>query len=104
MSLFQRLFGRKPQFDDVLNRCDLKMARDEIVNFHNIVNAQGEAEGGAYLFSKEYVAAWEAFRDSPNTENARTLLDVAPTLLQYFEGCQPGGFLYESNSYFKKRA
>ena len=65
---------------------------------------QGEAEGGAYLFRKEYVAAWEIFRDNPNLDSARTLLEIAPELLRYFEGCSPGGNLYTTNTYLKKHA
>jgi hypothetical protein len=47
--------------DAVLSKCDLSMARDEIIDFHKIINQQGEAEAGAYYFRKEYVKAWEAF-------------------------------------------
>jgi hypothetical protein len=62
----------------LLAKCDLLMARDEIADMHRMQNAQGENEGGAYYFKVEYVAAWEAFRDSPTIDTARLLLDVAP--------------------------
>jgi hypothetical protein len=102
VSIIQKLFGSKGKYDDVLNRCDLLMARDEILDFHKIVNAEGEAEGGAYYFKKEYVAAWETFRGNPNIDNARTLLEVAPKLIEYFEGCSPSGSFYATNQYLKK--
>lgn len=103
MSIFQKLFG-KPKADPnaVLARCDLLMARDEIIDFHKIINAQGEAESGAYYFRNEYVAAWETFRDKPTVENARALLEVAPPLLRYFEDCVPGTSFYQSNAFLKK--
>ena len=102
MGIFQKLFGSKVNYDVVLCRCDLSMARDEIIDFHEIVNAKREAEGGAFVFTKEYVAAWQTFRDHPNINNAQTLLEVAPILLQYFEQCAPGGGLYATNAYRKK--
>jgi hypothetical protein len=78
------------------------MARDEIVDFHRITNTLAEAEGGAYYFKNEYIAAWEAFRDNPTIENARALLEVAPILLKYFEDCSPGGDIYATNTYLRK--
>ena len=105
MSIFQKLFGgtSKSKYDAVLNVCDLAMVRDEIIDFHKMVNAQAEAEGGKYLFQADYVAAWENFRDNPNTESARRLLNVAPTLSRYSEACVPGGDLFAANSFLKKR-
>lgn len=102
MTILHRLFGGRSKHDDMLNMCDLAMVRDEIIDFHKIMKAEGEAEGGAYLVSKEYLAAWETFRDNPNIDNARTLLEIAPPLLSYFEGCCPGGGLYTTNSYLAK--
>ena len=101
MSIFQELFGGA-KYDAVLNKCDLAMARAEIIDFHKIMKAEGEAEGGAYLVTKEYLAAWETFRDNPNLDNARSLLEIAPPLLRYFEGCCPGGNLYTTNTYLKE--
>ena len=106
MSIFQRLFGsastkaagsKLGQWDAVLTKCDLLMARDEIADMHRMLNAQGENEGGSYYFKNEYAAAWEAFRDSPNVDTARVLLAVAPPLLQYFEMCSPGTTFYSAN-------
>jgi hypothetical protein len=85
MSIFQKLFGGSSkqssgsgQWDAVLAKTDLLMARDEIASMHRMLNAQGEKEGGAYYFKNDYVAAWEAFRDAPTVNTARALLDVAP--------------------------
>ena len=55
------MFGGKSKHDAVLNACDLVMARDEIVDFHEMVSAQGKAEGGSHGFRTEYVIAWEHF-------------------------------------------
>jgi hypothetical protein len=102
MSILRKLFGSRTKYETTLNKSDLLMARDEIADFHKTLNAQAEAEGGAYYFKNEYVATWEAFRDNPNIENARALLEVAPELLRYFEDCSPGGDLYATNSYLRK--
>jgi hypothetical protein len=102
MNFLHKVFGGKAKHDAVLNKCDLTMARDEIIDFHKIVNAQGEAEGGSYVFPKAYIVAWEDFRDNPNIDSAQTLLEVAPTLLRYFEDCSPGGDLYATNTYLKE--
>jgi hypothetical protein len=108
MNIFQRLFGhsaRAPsaEWDVVLSTCDLSLARDEIADMHRITNAQAERQGGANYFKKEYVAAWEAFRDDPNIENARTLLNAAPPLLKYFEMCSPGHSFYSTDRYLRER-
>lgn len=101
MPWYHKIFGGKSKYDAVLNQCDLAMARDEIIDFHKIVNAQGEAEGGAYVFPQNYVAAWEHFRDSPTVDNARMLLEAAPSLLRYFEACSPGSSFYFTKTYVK---
>ena len=101
MSIFQRLFGGT-KHDAVLNKCDLAMTRDEIINFHNMANAEAAAKGGKNLFSKEYADAWITFRDNPTIDNAQNLLEVAPALRRYFEGCSPGGDLYTTATYLKK--
>lgn len=71
------------------------MARREILEFHRIVQSEGEGQGGAIVFKVEYVRAWEAFRDGPTISTASALLDVAPLLGRYFEDCSPGGELFE---------
>jgi len=91
------------QWDALLSKCDLLMARDEIADMHRKLNAQAEREGGEYIFKNDYVAAWEAFRDNPNIGTARELLDVAPLLLQYFEMCSPGSSFYSTSRYLKER-
>ena len=54
MSIFQKLFGGSSkkssgssQWDSVLAKADLALARDEIASMHSMVNAQAEKEGGA---------------------------------------------------------
>lgn len=91
----------KAHWDAVLCKSNLSMTRDEIIDFHKMMNAQGEAEGGAYLFPKEYIAAWETFRDHPSIDNARALLEIAPELVRYFEDCSPGSDFYATNTYLK---
>lgn len=108
--MFKKFFGGSPkkcsgssQWDSVLAKADLAMARDEIASMHSMVNAQAEKEGRAYYFKNEYVAAWEAFRDRPTIDTARVLLDVAPPLSQYFEMCSPGSSFYSTSRLLKKR-
>ena len=112
MSIFQKLFGywskkgagsKAGQWDAVLVKCDLLMVRDEIAAMHRMLNAQGEKASGAYFIKNEYVAAWEAFCDKPTIYTARTLLDVAPQLLQYFEMCSPGSSFYSTSRLLKER-
>jgi hypothetical protein len=91
------------QWDAILAECDLLMARDEILDMHRILREQAEREGGENFFKKEYVAAWELFRDNPNVDTARAFLSVAPMLRDYFEGCRPGGNFYLTNRYMKER-
>ncbi|HMC56806.1 MAG TPA: hypothetical protein VKH19_16630 [Gemmatimonadaceae bacterium] len=79
----------------VLRNCDLRMARDEIVNFHEIAQREAQREGSDAYFPEAYVRAWEAFRDTPTMENAWAFLDIAPTLAAYFAACAPGGEFYE---------
>ena len=81
MNIFQKLFRGGPKnaaerWDVVLLKCDLLMARDKIANMHEMANSQAEKEHGEYYFAKEYVAAWEAFRENPTIDTARTLLDA----------------------------
>jgi hypothetical protein len=111
MSIFQKLFGgwskntpgsKTGQWDAVLAKCDLLMARDEIASMHRMMNAQGEKEGGAYYFRNEYAAAWAAFRDKPTIDTARILLNVAPPLLQYFEMCSSGSSFYSTSRLLKE--
>lgn len=81
--------GQVAEWDAVLSKCDLLMARAEIADMHRMQNAQAEREGGTCYFKKEYVAAWESFRDKPTVDTARALLTIAPPLVQYFEMCSP---------------
>ncbi len=70
------------------------MARDEIATLHRRLNEEAKQKGGEYMFTKEYVVAWDAFCDNPRIETARALLSVAPSLLHPFQNCRPGGVLY----------
>jgi hypothetical protein len=93
-------------WDALLSKCDLIMARDEIVDFHRIADKGAfdseevrqaiERGEGAYYYPSEYVDAWHTFRDYPNIETARAFLDVAPNVKRYFEICSPGQFFYEN--------
>lgn len=112
MSIFQKLFGdsskkthgtKAGQWDAVLDKCDLLMARDEIADWHKMLNSQAEKKGEACYFKKEYAAAWASFRDRPTIDTARMLLDVAPPLLKYFEMCSPGSSFYSTNHFLKER-
>lgn len=109
MNILRKLFGHPAQgpaaaWEDVLNTCDLSMARDEIADMHRMTNAQAEREGGAHYYKQEYVAAWEAFRDDPTIENARTLVSAAPPLLKYFEMCSPGHSFHSTEQYLRERS
>jgi hypothetical protein len=112
MNIVHKLFGdtskqmpeaKAGQWDTVLSKCNLPMARNEIANMHRMLNAQGERNGGGYYFKNEYVAAWETFRGNPNIDTARELLEVAPQLLQYFEMCSPGSSFYSTSQFLKER-
>jgi len=76
------------QWNAILAKCDLQMARDQIADMHRMLNAQVK-ESGALYFKNEYVFAWEAFRDKPTIDNARVLLDIAPQLLRYLRCALP---------------
>jgi hypothetical protein len=91
------------QWDAVLGKCDLLMARDGIAEMHRTLNAEAERKGGHYMFQQDYVTVWEAFRDKPSIETARALLRVAPSLLQPFQSCSIGGGLYSTNRPLKRR-
>jgi hypothetical protein len=99
LSIFQKLFGGKAK-DDALANCDLAMARDEIIGLHNM-NAEAAAKGGKHLFSKVYAAVRVTFRNNPDIDNARALLQVAPPLASYFESCSPGGSTYTTKNYLR---
>ncbi len=112
MKIFQKLFGDPLKrtrgaavgpWDEVLGKCDLVMARDEIAEMHKLLNAEGGRAGGTYYFKNEYVAAWETFRDNPNIDTARELLEIAPPLLEYFEMCSPGTSFYSTHRFLKER-
>jgi hypothetical protein len=100
--------GAKPpqakvkRWDEVLNKCDFAMARDEIADMHKMLNKQGSKEGGEYIFKNEYVAALQSFRDNPNKETARALLKEAPHLLDYFNMCSPDHSFYSTSRYLKE--
>jgi hypothetical protein len=82
------------------------MARDEIADFHRLawkgafdsedVRRAIKNGEGAYYCAPEYLNAWVAFRDYPNIETAKAFLDVAPSLVRYFEICSPGHSFYEN--------
>jgi hypothetical protein len=74
----------------MLANSDLMRVRDDMAYFHRMANAKAEREGGSAYFKTEYVMAWTAFRDDPNTQTASALLNVAPQLLPYFKGHSGG--------------
>jgi hypothetical protein len=87
---------------EILAKSDLNMAREEIIGFHQLAQREAEREGADAYFDQAYIRAWEGFRDSPTVENAAALLNVAPMLAQYFEGCSPGGQFYEINKLLRR--
>ena len=86
-----------------LERSDLAMVRDEIVNLHQMMNAEAAKNGETAVFRKEYVAAWYTFSDAPTTATAQALLAVAPQLSDYFAMCPPGHEFYERARFLKER-
>jgi hypothetical protein len=76
--------GTMPVEDEIIEaviaKCDLIMARNEIVDMHSKLNQMAAQQGGAYYYPNEYIAAWCAFRDHPSAETARV----------FFENCAPG--------------
>jgi|SRR5579859_6207002 len=95
--------GATAKWESVLTKSDLAMARDQIADTHTWANAKATKEGGEYFFAKEYVAAWEIFRDDPSVQTASELLDVAPPLIRVFEKCSPGNDFYETHRLLKDR-
>lgn len=110
MGILGKLFGSASknasgpaQWDAVISKCDLAMARDEIADMHRMLNAEAQKKGGKYCFKTEYATAWNTFRDNPTAASARILLSVAPQLLQYFEMCSSGSDFYEMSRHLKNR-
>ncbi len=84
---------RKP-WEQVLRGCDLLRARDEIANHFAMINSEGKAKGGRYVFKVELVEAWERFYTDPCRDAAVALLEVDPALAGFFEACQREGDRY----------
>lgn len=80
---------------DVLSKCDLLMARQEMIEFHQRIEREAEQRGGRAYVTREYARAWGKFCDAPTIENATAFLVVAPGLAPYFEACSPGGQFFE---------
>jgi hypothetical protein len=68
----------------LVRRADLLMVRRDIAQMHQMANADASKTGKEAIFTKEYVTAWERFRDDPTPETAITLLRVAPPLRSFF--------------------
>jgi hypothetical protein len=98
-------------WDSVLSRCDLIMARDRIAEFYRLadwgafdsedIRQSIEKGEGAYYYAPKYIETWHAFRDYPNIETAKALLDILPSSLPYFENCCPGGLTYSIKRGFR---
>lgn len=80
---------------DALSKCDLVMARQEIIEFHQTIEREAERKGTRAYVTHEYARAWGTFCDAPTIENATAFLVVAPGLAPYFEACSPGGQFFE---------
>lgn len=80
---------------DVLAKCDLLMARDEIIEFHQAIEREAEQKGTRAYVTHEYARAWGKFCEAPTMENAIAFLVVAPALAPHFEACSPGGKFFE---------
>lgn len=87
----------------VLAAADLIMARDQMAYTHQMFNDEAAKKGGKYLFRNEYVAAWQAFRDNPTIDTARTFLAVAPPFLECLEQCCPGQSFHSAERFLKDR-
>jgi len=79
----------------VTNGCDFNLAKREIAHCFAIMKDEGEHQGKQYYIREDLAQAWQAFVDKPVATTAAELLEVAPTLVPYFEGCRPGGNFYE---------
>lgn len=88
---------RKP-WEQVLRGCDLLRARDEIADFFAMINSEGKAKGGQYVFKVELVEAWKRFCADPCRDAAVALLEVDPTWARVFEACQREGDRYRGYS------
>ena len=91
--------------EDVLTNSDLGMARQQIIDLHQMINAEGARRGEQAAFRTDYANAWQAFRNAPTKGTARALLVIAPHLSEYFAKCAPGHKFYELEQFLKaKRA
>ena len=80
---------------DILSKCNLLLARQEIIEFHETIEREAKREGVNAYVKHEYARAWGKFCEWPTVENATAFLDVAPALAPYFEACSPGGQTFE---------
>jgi hypothetical protein len=80
---------------DALSKCDLLMARQEIIEFHETIEREADQKGARAYVTQEYASAWGKFYDAPTIENALAFLVVAPALASHFEACSPGGQFFE---------
>jgi hypothetical protein len=78
----------------VTKDCDFNLAKREIATFFEILKSDAARNGGQYFIEPEFANAWRSFSDQPNAETAANLLEIAPMLTRYFEGCRPGGNFY----------
>jgi hypothetical protein len=97
--LFQRAvreFGEEKAVElFIFERCNFKLARDEIADFFKIADAEAERSGGSLIYKKEFVQGWSAFSTNPCADTARAWLHAAPDyknmIHSYLIECCPGG-------------
>ena len=91
-------FGKKRNHDEILDRCNFRLAAREIANFLKLTNDLAKSEGKQAVFKKEFALGWEKFAANPCRETAVQFLQGAPdyekVILAYFSGSCPDGQFY----------
>jgi hypothetical protein len=88
----------KSSREEILGRCNFRLAAREIARFLEISDKMAGSQGGRYVYKEEFVRGWEKFAASPCFETANQFLEEAPdyqsVILDYFANCSPGGKFY----------
>jgi hypothetical protein len=68
-------------WEEVLRDCDLLRARNHIADLFAMINSEGKARGGQYVFDIQLVEAWKHFYADPCRDTAIDLLEADPSLV-----------------------
>jgi hypothetical protein len=98
-------FRRRPRFI-IPEGCDFELARKELADFFKMTNDMAKAQGGTYMFKREFSTGWNEFKAKPCRETAETWIAASPDYLQLFQeqftSCSPGGTAFNMRQLLKK--